>query len=142
MEFMSPEHVAAMNDVLEQSEDVRAACAGIGRPSVLAFRLSDGPGGADVHWTMIFHDRMRFSLDKHPSPDVLITGDWKRMILATAAGRRGEVLDPGVEITGDQQLLMRLNQILDLGRRVATFEVSFPAVEGVSHPGPSGQGGA
>jgi hypothetical protein len=130
MEFMSAEHVKAMNQVLEQSEEVRRACTSLDGPKVLAFRLSDGPGGADVHWALTYGNTMRFSLDEHPSPDVLITGDWKRMIRAVAAGRRGEAADPGVEIIGDQELFLRLNQILELGRGVATFEVSFPAIQG------------
>jgi hypothetical protein len=131
MEFMSPEHVEAMNRVLDQDEAIRQACAGLDGPRVLAFRLSDGPGGTDVHWTLTFDRTMRFSLDEHPSPDILMTGDWKRMIQATEAGRRGEALDPGVEIHGDLAVLAQLMEIFELGRRIATFEVSFPEVEAV-----------
>jgi hypothetical protein len=126
MLFMSPEHVAAMNQVLARDEAIRQACAELDEPRVLAFRLSDGPGGADVHWTITFDGTLRFSLDEYSSPDILITGDWRRMIRATEAGRRGAAIDPGVEVHGDPALLAQLMEIFELGRKVATFDVRFP----------------
>lgn len=126
MEFMSAEHIAAMNAILEGDPAVRAACTGLSRPYEMTYVLSDGPGGGDVHWTITFGDTMRFSLHEVPSADVRFIGDWKQMIRASSAGRRGEQVDAGVTIEGDTAALAEISPVLEVGRDVATMPVDFP----------------
>ncbi|MBP2367501.1 hypothetical protein JOF36_003197 [Pseudonocardia parietis] len=101
--FMSPEHIAAMNALLEDAPAVRAECARLPRPRVVSYALTDGPDGQVVHWTMTFSDTIRFSLEKASAPDVRFVGDWARMIRATSAGRDGTQVDPGSRWTATKQ---------------------------------------
>ena len=128
MLFMSPEHVAAMNDLLDHSAEVRTACSVLRQPRVLAYELSNGPDGRTVHWTVTFDRTVHFSLEPSEQPDVLMRGDWAQMIRATTAGRRGESADPGVSVSGDVQVLEEVGPVLELGRSVATLDVEFPEV--------------
>lgn len=129
MLFMSQEHVDAMNELLERSADVREACAATptgpaGR--VLAYRLTDGPEGSTVRWSITFTDTVRFALEEHPSPDVTFVGDWSRMIRAARASRAGEPLDPGVEVVGDLEVMAAVGPAFAAAQAVATLPVEFP----------------
>jgi hypothetical protein len=126
MLFMSSEHVAAMNELLDASADVRIACAALPQPRVMAYALEDGPDGRTVHWAVSFHGTVRFSLDPAPEPDVLLRGDWRRMMRASDANRRGETADPDVSVEGDVGVLEEIGPVLELARSVATLDVEFP----------------
>src|SRR5690606_4086100 len=76
VEFMSAEHINVMNELLRDAPDVRAACAQLSQPRTMTYRLTDGPGGQVVHWTITFADTVQFSLDEAPAPDVRFVGDW------------------------------------------------------------------
>jgi hypothetical protein len=125
---MSKEHVAAMNERLREDEGVRAECGKLGRPYAMAYRLSDGPVGETVHWTMSFDDTVQFSLDEHPSPDISFVGDWSRMVRASAANRKGEQLDPGVRLEGDVSVMETVGPVFAKAQSVATLPVDFPDV--------------
>ncbi|HVV76138.1 MAG TPA: hypothetical protein VHC43_08895 [Mycobacteriales bacterium] len=123
---MSAEHVEAMNALLVDATGVRAACRRLPRPYVIAYRLSDGPGGQDVHWTVAFDDTVRFGLTQHPQPDVVIVGAWREMVLASAASRTGQAREPEVRYEGDDQALVVTAPVLEEARAVATVPVEFP----------------
>jgi hypothetical protein len=123
MEFMSQEHVDAMNDLLQASQQVKDICAGLPEERVLAYLLSDGPGGGTVHWTMVFADTVRFSLQQHPSPDVTLVGDWSRTIRAAKASRAGEPADPGVALTGDPTVMTVIGPAFATAQAAATLPV-------------------
>lgn len=128
MLFMSPEHVATMNELLDASAEVRAACSVLPQPRVMAYALEDGPDRRTVHWAMSFHDTVRFSLDPAAEPDVLLRGDWRRMMRASEVNRRGETADPGVTVEGNVGVLAEIGPVLELARSVATLDVEFPQV--------------
>lgn len=128
MEFMSAAHVNAMNTLLADAPTVREECRRLSRPLVFAYRLSDGPTGATVHWTVSFDDTVRFSLDEHPQPDVVIVGDWADVIAATASGRYGEPREPDVSLEGDPEVLTLTSPALEAARAIATIDVEFPHV--------------
>ena len=62
--FMSHEHVATMNALLEHDPDVGAAARSFDRAYRVAFRLTDAPGGGDALWEMRFDPAggVRFAL--------------------------------------------------------------------------------
>jgi hypothetical protein len=125
--FMSQEHVDRMNALLVDSVEVLAACAHLPRPFAMAYRLADGPDGHVVHWRMSFGETVRFDLLGEPA-DVVLAGDWQRMIRASSAGRDGEVVDPGLTVEGDATLLKQVGPVLEVARGVATLPVHFPEV--------------
>lgn len=128
-EFMSHEHVAAMNDRLRTADDVRAACRELGQPRAMLYRLRNGPdGGSDVFWTLTYEDTIQFALADHPDPDVVLTGDWHTMLRAVRAARSGESAAPDLQVQGDPEVFARLNAILDIARPVATLDTVIPDV--------------
>ena len=127
IEFMSQEHVDRMNALIESSAEVRTASAQLSAPRTLAYRLIDGPGGADVHWRVACRDTVRFSLDDGPA-DVVLVGDWAQMIRSSRAARDGAVVDPGLRVEGDPSVLAEVGPVLEVARTVATIDVRFPEV--------------
>jgi len=125
--FMSPEHVAAMNAILEKDDAVRTACAELEKPLTMGYALSDGPDGETVYWAMTFTDTVRFSLEKVDA-DLLFTGDWTRMVRASRDSRGGQTTDPGVEAVGDLAVLQSTGRVFALAQAVATVPVEFPEV--------------
>jgi hypothetical protein len=128
MQFMSAEHVDAMNALLADAPEVRAACSELTRPYVVAYRLADGPDRQTVHWTVTFDATVRFALSEHPTPDVVMVGDWRDMILASSAGRRGASHEPSVTLEGDPDVLTLTDPALEAARTIATVEVDFPNI--------------
>jgi hypothetical protein len=129
MEYMSDEHIAAMNTRLAGSQEVRALCSALPRPISLAIELSDGPGGETVHWTFTVTDAARFSRDPCPAADVSMTGDWTKMMLSSRALTTGQELDPEVDITGDLEALEQLLAIRNASApSVAGMPVTFPDI--------------
>jgi hypothetical protein len=123
--FMSAEHVEMMNAVLDRSPDVRAACATLPRPLRMGYCLHDGPDGEPVHWTVSFADTISFSLDEQPC-DVLFTGDWRTMMLASAsAAQRQELVDTGLVASGDETLIEPLGAVLAAAQSAAV-PATFP----------------
>jgi len=127
MEFMSPEHVAVMNERLRAADDVRVACRGLDQPRVMLFRLRTGPDkGRDIFWTLTYEDTMQFALDEHTSPDIILTGEWQTMVRAVQAARVGEPAAPDLQMHGDPEVFAQLNEILDIARPVATLDTAIP----------------
>jgi hypothetical protein len=128
MEFMSPEHVDAVNAIVAEDQSVRAACARLPRPRVVAYRLTNGPDGADVHWTASFADTLVLSLTEAPASDVQIHGEWADMIRSARANREGQATNPDLTIGGDHSVLGEIGPIMELARPFATLPVEFPDV--------------
>lgn len=128
LRFMSQEHVDVMNALLIDNEAVKEACRGLGVPRALSYDLTDGPGGSLVHWGVLLGNTLQFSLERPENPDVVLAADWSAMILATQAGRNGEVLDAGVTVTGDAALLARIDAVLEVARPIGAVPVVFPDV--------------
>jgi len=128
MDFMSPEHVSAMNERLRDAEEVRAACRELGEPRVLQFHLANGPDGADVYWTVEYHHTMQFGLEPHPEPDIVLSGDWTNQIRATVSSRTDEPVPQEISIQGDPELYAKLATIVELARPFATFDTRLPDV--------------
>lgn len=128
MQFMSPQHVAAMNELLDASAEVRAACAALPEPRAMGYELTNGPDGETVHWTVSFNGTVQFSLDRAERADVGFKGDWAQMIRATRANRDGGAVDPGVTVAGDPAALAEIGPVLERARSVATLPVEFPEV--------------
>jgi hypothetical protein len=129
MLHMSQEHVDAMNALLRESEEVRAACRALPAPRTWSYRLADGPDGRDVDWTVRFADTVEFGLvPPEGRADVVFTGDWARMMRTTKASREGRQEDPGVTVTGDRAVVAETQAVLKVARAVATLPVEFPDV--------------
>lgn len=128
LEFMSPDHVAVMNERLRTADDVRDACRALDGPRVLLYRLRNGPDGRVVFWTLIYEDTIQFSLEDHDSPDVVLTGDWQTMISAVQAARDGGTSAPNLQIRGDTTVFAQLNEIFDIARPVATLYTAIPDI--------------
>lgn len=124
---MSPEHVKTMNELLAHSSDVAAACASLDRACVLHYRLSNGPGGADVHWTMTFAaSGVTFGLEEPPAADLVISAGWADTVRAARAARAGEPVAPTPHLEGDSGLLALIGPVFAAAQRAATVDVMFP----------------
>lgn len=129
LEFMSAQHVAAMNAQLADAPDVLAAANELRADYVLAYRLDDAPDGVPIYWTMALGPSgVRFSLEPPVHADVLITSDWTRRMLSLHAVRVGNVIECPEQIDGDPELLGRLLAVVALGQRVATMPTRLPEV--------------
>jgi hypothetical protein len=126
MEFMSEQHVSAMNALLTASDAVREACSQLPRPQVITYRLLSGPEGDTVYWTITFNDTVQFALTAHPSPDVQVTADWRETILSASAGRRGEYYEPPSVYEGDTNVLLATAPAMAAARTAAAISTDFP----------------
>jgi hypothetical protein len=126
-QFMSAEHVAAMNVTLADSAEVREASSALERTYTMAYVLSDGREGRDEYWLMsLGPDGVHFALDHKPDASVIFRGDWRTMVEASKAGREGRQVDPGVTVEGDAGVLDAVATVFATAQRVATLEVDWP----------------
>jgi len=135
--FMSAAHVQAMNERLAAAPEVRAACAALGKPELLAYRLRNEDGGPDVWWQMHFAPDAgaRFALGP---PDgvadlTLECGYWAMLQQVTAQRDPSAGPAPALAITtvGDTALLQRIAQPFAQAQQVALVPVRFPQRQGV-----------
>ena len=126
-QFMSAEHVAAMNTLLADSAEVREAGIALGRTYRLAYVLSDGRDGGDEHWLMSLGPAgVRFALEPEPDADITFRADWRAIVDTSKAAREGRDLDPGVTVEGDVTVLATVAPAFAAAQRVATLEVDWP----------------
>jgi hypothetical protein len=126
--FMSQQHVDLMNALLKDADAVKEMCASLEARRVLTYDLTGGPDGDTVHWTMTIEATVQFSLDRPSHADVVLTGDWSRMIRASRGAQTGAPQDPGLTVHGDMALVAQVSSILATARDVAAVPVTFPAV--------------
>ena len=126
IKFMSAEHVAAMNELLRDAPEVRDVCSVLDREHVMAYRLTGGPDGRDVLWSVIFGDTVQFELRDDDAPDVLLVGDWGAMIRTLHDARSGSATSPDLTLTAEPEVFARLNAIFDIARPVAMVDTALP----------------
>jgi hypothetical protein len=128
--FMSQEHVDEMNARLADAPHVQEAAASLGAECLLVFELDDGPDGEKVYWQAAIGPKgFRFRLGPPPAkPDVLIRTDYAEMIRSVRAEREGGTMEIDQEVVGDEQLLARMLEILEVARPVATLDTDLPSV--------------
>jgi hypothetical protein len=128
--FMSPEHVDQMNQLLAESAAVRNAAAALGGSYTMTYQLDDAPTGTEYCTTVLGPSGMHLELTDPPTPpDILIRADWTttmRALYAQKAGRAAPTV--AEETTGDAMLLKRLEEVLAIGRRVATIDTCLPPI--------------
>ena len=125
--FMSPEHVAAMNDKLAASDEVRKAGAQLDRTYTMAYVLSDGRDGGDEYWLMsLGPSGAQFALEPKPDADIVFRGDWRAMVDASRAAREGRQVDAGVAVEGDPEVVAVVGPVFSAAQQVATLEVDWP----------------
>jgi hypothetical protein len=125
MLFMSAQHVAAMNDILDRSPEVRAACALLPGPRTVGYRLAHGPDGATVHWAVTFQETVVFGLDWRDA-DVVFVGDWAAAVRSAQARREGGAVDPALSVEGDAAVLKEVGPALAAAAAIAVVPVEFP----------------
>ncbi len=129
MEFMSQEHVDAMNELLAGSEELLAAARELPRDYVLAYELTDGPDdGATVYWQLrLGPDGLVFALVPAPGADVRLRGDWRVALTAFARTKNGAPADDGLTADGDfESFMTAVGPQFALGQKVATIPATFP----------------
>lgn len=126
--FMSQQHLDQMNDLLQSADAVKEMCASLGARRVMTYDLTGGPGGHTVHWTVTLDDTVQFSLDRPSHPDIVLSGDWSRLVRASRGAHAGDPQDPGLTVHGDTAMLTQVVSILDVARGAAAVPVTFPDV--------------
>lgn len=129
-EFMSPDHVAQMNELLARSPAVQAAAASLGGDHTMTYQLHNAPSGVE-YWTIEVSPRgLRFVLGPPTSPsDVTVSADWAATMRSAQAQRDGAEETPvGSEVSGDPEVLTRLQPVIEVARTVATVDSRIPSV--------------
>jgi hypothetical protein len=128
--FMSQQHVDTMNELIAATPEVQEAAAELGNDRLLAFELADGPGGETVWWSLtVGPSGFRMGLGRPARlPDVLIRSDFAAMIRSVRAGREGRSEEAPQEVVGDQELMARIFEVLEVARPVATLDSELPEV--------------
>jgi hypothetical protein len=125
---MSQQHLDVMNQLLQRAVAVKEICASLGSRRVMTYDLTGGPDGQPVHWTVTLDDTVQFSLDRASDPDVVLSGDWSRMIRASRSAQAGDPQDPGLTVHGDTAILTEVGTVLEVARGAAAVPVTFPEV--------------
>ena len=124
--FMSQQHLDLMNALLRNADLVKETCASLSARRVVRYDLTGGPGGQTVHWTVTLDDTVQFSLDRPSDPDVVLSGDWSRMVRASQAAQAGDSQVPGLTVHGDASVLAQVVSVLEVARGAAAVPVTFP----------------
>jgi len=125
--FMSPEHVAALNERLAASQDARDACARLSSDVLIVQHLTDEDGGPDVWWQVRFSREEGSSLrlgKPEREPDVLYQGGYWAMIAYMTA--RDFSAPPPLTRTGDASVEAGASEAHKASQACAIREVTFP----------------
>jgi gamma-glutamyltranspeptidase/glutathione hydrolase len=89
--FMSPEHIRLLNERVNQSLDVRAACARLPRDIRIAYQLHDEDGGSDIWWQVLYSQKegciLALGAPQGPVDASLEAGYWTTLQQTEAAIR-------------------------------------------------------
>jgi hypothetical protein len=125
--FMSPAHVARMNELLAADPASRAACASLARRWNLVYELSHGTG--TVWWTMRFDpvDGVSFSLEPpERRGDIVFRGDHRSMLDWMRRSKAGESPGPmPVEQLGDPAGMTVIGPAFVAAQQVATLDTEI-----------------
>jgi hypothetical protein len=130
--FMSPEHVAAMNELLAVDSDSLAECAKLPRPYWFVHELDDA--GRTIWWSMEFNPDRGVSFSLSPPPegaaaDILMRGSYWEVVEATRRGKAGEQVPYPATMEGNPQAMVDITPAFEVAKRVATLEARFPRAE-------------
>lgn len=129
MEFMSQQHIDAMNELLAGSDEVKTAGRTLARDYVLAWELSGGPdGGATVYWQLRFGpEGTAFTLTPADDADLRYVGDWRAALTTMARARDGETVQQPWKVEGDEGAVMAaVGEQFAVSQKVATLPATFP----------------
>lgn len=125
--FMSPEHVARMNELLAADPESKAECARLDRRWDMAYELSHGE--QTIWWTMSFDPArgVSFSLQPPPLPaGILLRGDYRAMMEFMRGLKAGEPqgAEP-VTLSGDPDGMNIIGPAYQAAGRAATLETEI-----------------
>jgi hypothetical protein len=129
--FMSPEHVAKLNDILASSLPTRLAASKLPREILWAHRLTDEDTGEVIWWQTSFHPKEGVRLALQPPsrpPDVQFGGGYWAMLDITRARLNGiEVVaeDLVLEI-GSANFLDDVAEVYNTMWTEAAMDIVFP----------------
>lgn len=129
MEFMSQQHIDAMNELLAGSDEVKTVDKTLSRDYVLAWELTDGPDdGATVYWQLRFGpEGTAFALTPADDADLRYVGDWRAALTTMARARDGETVDQPWKVEGDEDAVMAaVGEQFAVSEKVATITTTFP----------------
>lgn len=127
--FMSPQHVARMNELLAVDAASQAACAALGRRWDMVYELSHGAG--TVWWTMRFDpvEGVSFSLEAPSRPaDILLRGQYRAMMEWMRSSRAGSKEPEPVTLSGDPEGMNIIGPAYQAAAQVATLDTEIPVV--------------
>lgn len=128
--FMSPEHVARMNELLAADPVSKAECARLDRRWDMVYELENGE--QTVWWTMSFEPArgVSFSLQPPPQPaGIVLRGEYRAMMEFMRRTKAGEA--PGSEpvtLSGEPGGMEIIDAAFQAAGRAATLdtEVQVP----------------
>lgn len=125
MQFMSQEHVDAMNRRLEAAPELEPVLRTLDRDYRMLYRLSD-PAGT-VYWGLtVGPGGVAFSLTELTNADVTLVADHREMVRASRLARDGVQADIDVKTEGDASILGRIGPAVEAARGIATLDVEYP----------------
>jgi hypothetical protein len=128
--FMSPEHVARMNEVLANDSASKAACAALGRRWDMAYELNHG--AQKIWWTMTFDPARGVSFALQPpsrAADILYRGEYRAMLdwMRNHKAGRSQGPEPVIK-SGDPEGTSIIDAAFQAAGRAATFDTEIPVV--------------
>ena len=127
MQFMSPEHVAAMNEILAGDPGVRTLAAALDREYRLLYELRDGPHGSTEYWSLTLGPQgVRFGLAPVNAPDLTLRAGYYPMVASSRAAREGRAAEADIVTDGDPSVMERVGPVFARAQSVATLDVEFP----------------
>lgn len=127
--FMSPEHVARMNEILAGDAASKASCSALDREYLLTYELAHGSD--TVYWTMHFDPGIGIHFSLAPparTPDLAFRGDYAESIRASAAAKAGRDVGMPWQMYGDPAAFEAIAEPFAAARRVATVDTQMPKV--------------
>ncbi len=125
--FMSPQHVARMNEILAHDGPTRRACAELEQDMLLAYELSDGED--TIWWTMAFRrdEGVRFGLDAPArAVDLTLRGEYRAMLDFMRLSKSGQAAEEPVSSHGDPEVLTIIGPAFAAAQAAATLDTVIP----------------
>lgn len=125
--FMSPQHIARMNELLAADPASQAECAKLDRRWDMVYELAHGE--QTVWWTMSFDPTrgVSFSLEPPAQPaGILLKGDYRAMMEFMRRSKAGEA--PGSEpvtLSGEPDGMKIIDAAFQAAGRAATLDTEI-----------------
>lgn len=128
--FMSPAHVARMNELLATDAASKAACALLGRRWDMVYELSQGT--QTIWWTMSFDPAYGVSFSLEPparQADILFRGEHRAMLDWMRRLKAGEQQNPEpVTMSGIPGGMEVIGPAYQAAQKAATIQTEIPVV--------------